>query len=65
MSASPTPASPSCAILNYANLTDAKVTQEQLATCKSLNYATMPNGQKYEDWLETPDGKNWLKRYNV
>jgi uncharacterized protein YjbI with pentapeptide repeats len=39
--------------LTGADLTDAKVTQEQLDKAKSLTGATMPNGQKYEDWLKS------------
>ena len=23
----------------------------------------MPDGQKYEEWLKTPDGQAWLKKY--
>jgi hypothetical protein len=43
--------------LAYANLNDAKgVTQEQLAACTSFKDATMPNGQKYEDWLNNEVG---------
>ena len=38
--------------LSGANLKGAEVTEEQLAKCKSLEGATMPNGQKYEDWLK-------------
>ena len=38
--------------LTGANLSNAKVTSEQLAEAKSLEGATMPNGQKYEDWLK-------------
>jgi len=37
------------AVLRGANLSSAKVTSEQLAEAKSLQGATMPNGQKYED----------------
>jgi uncharacterized protein YjbI with pentapeptide repeats len=41
------------AYLGRANLTGVQgVTQEQLDQAKSLEGATMPNGQKYEDWLE-------------
>lgn len=36
-----------------ADLTEATVTEAQLATCKSLQGATMPNGQKYENWLKS------------
>jgi len=38
--------------LSYANLTDANVTLGQLDEVDSLKGATMPNGQKYEDWLK-------------
>jgi uncharacterized protein YjbI with pentapeptide repeats len=39
--------------LTDANLTDAKgLTREQLSAARSLEGATMPNGQKYEDWLK-------------
>jgi hypothetical protein len=41
------------AVLTDANLTEAKGwTKEQLSTAGSLEGATMPNGQKYEDWLK-------------
>jgi uncharacterized protein YjbI with pentapeptide repeats len=39
--------------LSRANLREAKVTQEQLDQAKSLKGATMPNSQKYEDWLKS------------
>jgi uncharacterized protein YjbI with pentapeptide repeats len=38
--------------LSGANLTNAAVSDKQLAECKSLKYATMPNGLQYEDWLK-------------
>jgi hypothetical protein len=38
--------------LRYADLYGASVTEEQLAKCHSLEGATMPNGQKYEEWLK-------------
>jgi uncharacterized protein YjbI with pentapeptide repeats len=54
--------------LSDANLSDAnlegtqEVSDEQLAEAKSLTGATMPNGQKYEDWLKSKgsgeDGEN-------
>jgi uncharacterized protein YjbI with pentapeptide repeats len=48
--------------LSGANLKGADVTEEQLAKCKSLEGATMPDGQKYEDWLKSKgrgeDGEN-------
>jgi uncharacterized protein YjbI with pentapeptide repeats len=47
--------------LKGANLHHAKLTDKQLAECKSLEGATMPNGQKYEDWLKTPKGQEWLR----
>jgi uncharacterized protein YjbI with pentapeptide repeats len=39
------------AVLTNANLEDANVTDEQLDTARSLKGATMPNGQKYWQWL--------------
>jgi uncharacterized protein YjbI with pentapeptide repeats len=42
--------------LQYANLQEAEVTDEQLADTRSLQGATMPNGQKYEDWLKVKEG---------
>jgi hypothetical protein len=41
--------------LKKANLSEAKVTDDQLAEAGSLEGATMPNGQKYEDWLKSKD----------
>jgi uncharacterized protein YjbI with pentapeptide repeats len=38
--------------LSDADLSDAEITREQLASVKSLEGATMPNGQKYEDWFK-------------
>jgi uncharacterized protein YjbI with pentapeptide repeats len=39
--------------LTWADLSDAKGTnKEQLEQAKSLEGATMPNGQEYEDWLK-------------
>ena len=38
--------------LGGADLTNARVTEEQLREAESLEGATMPDGQKYEDWLE-------------
>jgi len=52
------------AILGFANLSGAEgITNEKLEQqAKSLDYATMPNGQKYEDWLKSKgraeDGEN-------
>ena len=43
--------------LRGADLSDAKVTSDQLAEAKSLEGATMPNGQKYEDWLKDKEGR--------
>jgi len=39
--------------LTDVDLTDAVVTEEQLDQAESLEGATMPNGQKYEDWLKS------------
>jgi hypothetical protein len=48
--------------LGRANLKGAKVTVQQLQQARSLEGATMPNGQKYEEWLKSKDrgedGKN-------
>lgn len=46
--------------LTDVDLTDAVVTEEQLEQAKSLEGATMPNGQKYEEWLKSreEDGEN-------
>jgi uncharacterized protein YjbI with pentapeptide repeats len=38
--------------LTGADLTGALITTQQLAAAQSLRGATMPNGQKYEDWLK-------------
>jgi Pentapeptide repeats (8 copies) len=44
--------------LTGANLLDATVSWwGGLASCKSLEGATMPNGQKYEDWLKDREGR--------
>ena len=45
------------AILKEADLTDADVSEKQLLTAKSLEGATMPNGQKYEDWLKEKEAR--------
>jgi len=42
--------------LTHADLTDAQVSEEQLEAAKSLKGATMPNGQKYEEWLKDKEG---------
>lgn len=49
--------------LSRANLKGANVTNAQLALCEFLEGATMPNGQKYEGWLGTPEGQDWLRKY--
>jgi uncharacterized protein YjbI with pentapeptide repeats len=42
--------------LNEANLRGAEgVTEDQLTEVKSLKGATMPNGQRYEEWLKDKD----------
>jgi uncharacterized protein YjbI with pentapeptide repeats len=39
--------------LSGANLRHAQVwTEDQLSEARTLEGATMPNGQKYEDWLK-------------
>jgi uncharacterized protein YjbI with pentapeptide repeats len=47
----------SSANLESANLQGANVTDEQLDQAKSLEGVTMPNGQKYEDWLKSEDSR--------
>jgi uncharacterized protein YjbI with pentapeptide repeats len=45
------------AFLSEADLRGAEgITEEQLEQAKSLKGATMPNGQKYEDWLKVKEG---------
>ena len=41
------------------NLTGADVSREQLVPVELLVGATMPDGQKYEDWLKTSEGKKF------
>jgi hypothetical protein len=43
--------------LSGADLTNAQVTEAQLREAKSLEGATMPNGQKYEDWLKDRESR--------
>jgi uncharacterized protein YjbI with pentapeptide repeats len=42
--------------LKGADLKGANVTQEQLRQAASLDDATMPDGQMYEDWLKDKEG---------
>jgi uncharacterized protein YjbI with pentapeptide repeats len=48
--------------LSHAYLKDATVKEEQLEQAESLEGATMPNGQTYEEWLKgkgsREDGEN-------
>ena len=44
--------------MSGADLSDAAgVTKKQLEQAKSLKGATLPNGQKYEDWLKEREGR--------
>ncbi len=43
--------------LSRANLANAEVTKDQLQQAESLEGATMPNGQKYEEWLKDNEGR--------
>jgi uncharacterized protein YjbI with pentapeptide repeats len=45
--------------LTFANLTDAEgITNEELdQQASSLEDATMPNGQKYEDWIKEKESR--------
>jgi uncharacterized protein YjbI with pentapeptide repeats len=45
------------ATLAETNLTEASVTQKQLEEAGSLEGATMPNGQNYENWLKDKEGR--------
>jgi hypothetical protein len=50
--------------LDGANLKGVRgCTDDQLAQAQSLDGATMPNGQKYEEWLGTREGQDWLRKY--
>lgn len=44
-------------VLNGADLSGANVTDEQLDGVWSLEDATLPDNQKYEDWLKTKGGR--------
>src|SRR5215208_2891176 len=50
-----------------ADLEVAKVTKEQIkgqiAAAKNLNGATMPDGQKYEKWLKSKEGRRVVAEY--
>ena len=54
-----TPVPPNQANLNGADLSNADLsnakrwTEKQLTAAEFLDDATMPNGQKYEDWLKS------------
>jgi hypothetical protein len=50
--------------LSMAKLTDAKVLGTNFDGA-DLSGATMPNGQKYEEWLETPEGQKWLNNNKI
>jgi uncharacterized protein YjbI with pentapeptide repeats len=44
--------------LRHANLSSATgLTHEQITAARTLEGATMPNGQKYEDWLKDKEGR--------
>jgi hypothetical protein len=43
--------------LDGANLIGATVTEAQLVTCGSLEGVTMPDGQKYEQWLKDKESR--------
>jgi uncharacterized protein YjbI with pentapeptide repeats len=43
--------------LSRADLSEAELTKEQLQLAKSLEGATMPDGQNYEDWLKDKEGR--------
>jgi Pentapeptide repeats (8 copies) len=44
--------------LSYTDLSGAEgVTEEQVSQAQTLQGATMPNGQKYEEWLKDKEGR--------
>ena len=43
--------------LSRANLEGVEVTDEQLADTRTLQGATMPDGQQYEDWIKDKEGR--------
>ena len=43
--------------LSRVDLTNARITEEQLREAESLEGATMPDGRKYEDWLKDKEGR--------
>jgi uncharacterized protein YjbI with pentapeptide repeats len=45
--------------LSGADLTDANVTRDQLVAARSLQGATMPSGQSYEEWRKEGRGRMW------
>jgi hypothetical protein len=52
--------------LSDANLSGAEsVTEERLERAQSLKNATMPNGQKYEDWLKDKKVINCLRDWDL
>jgi hypothetical protein len=52
------------AYLHRTNLHDASgCTEGQLGNTSTLEGATMPDGRKYEDWLGTPQGQDWIRKY--
>jgi len=51
--------------LRHANLSSATgLTDEQITAARTLEGATMPNGQKYEDWLKDKEGRREDVRSN-
>jgi uncharacterized protein YjbI with pentapeptide repeats len=48
--------------LSLSNLSRVDLSGADLRDA-DLTVATMPNGQNYEDWLETIEGQQWLETY--
>jgi hypothetical protein len=48
--------------LKNANLTEATMPNTDL-TKAHFEGTIMPNGQKYEDWIKTAEGQDWLWKY--
>ena len=45
--------------LSYADLRGGRAwTEEQLRRARTLEGATMPNGQRFEDWLKDREGRS-------
>jgi len=48
------------AIFDRADLSNCNILMEQLASLKSLTYATMPDGRKWEEWVKDKKIMNYV-----